>query len=165
MSWGTVATTNGLAGGRIAAISKMPNLPFGGASTHSFSTQQLIWGFVKPDEVNVRLLDLTTLSMNTDEIYVPIGLRDGEVDWETIMTYKTPIADDAKMNRYNVHFIASDNEIYPYFTSYGVERFSCLFSSDPICATGGRFLIENRYVAFANSHITLWFAKGGSPYG
>ena len=169
MSWGTTVSNSGLTGGRIAAISRMPNMPLGGASTHGFSAQQLIWGYVKPEELRVRLLDLTTVSLDTDEIYVPVGLPNAEVDWETMLYYSSPLMADYEMDRYDVHFVIADNDIFPMFLSYGVLRISCLFGDDPVshgdpykfCTTTSDVLPTNRYITFSNSYLTIWLARGG----
>ena len=157
-------------------------MPLGGASTHFLSTQQLMWEFVDGKELQVRLVDLTTISFNTDEIYVPASadLLNVEKHWETMMSYRLPYEADMMMASYRVHFVASDNSIFPSYSSYGYRRISCLLGNDGVPAwdtlhkvcyvdsTGTALediLPEGRYVFFTNSAVTVWLARGGPPNG
>ena len=166
--WGTVATNQGLTGGRLAAISRLPNMPLGGASTHFLSAQQLMWGYVNGSTLQVKLVDLTTVSFNTDEIYVPVRVDNAESDWETILSYRDPVKANYTMNRYDVHLVAADNSVFPHYSSYGYSRISCLLGGDgvpkgspnKVCTEAENFLPDNNYVLFGNSAITLWLARG-----
>ncbi|MFX0205718.1 MAG: hypothetical protein ACFFDT_06995 [Candidatus Hodarchaeota archaeon] len=168
-TWGTVATNAGLSGGRIAAISGLPNMPLGGASMHFQSAQQLIWDYVDGENMQVRLLDLTKISFNTDEIYVPVGVRNAQFDWEVMLAYRDPIMAQNTMIMYNVYFIVTENGIFPSYSSYGYKRFSCLFGDDgyvvgdprKICVDARNLAPDTRYVFFSNSEITLWLIRGG----
>jgi len=167
--WGTVATNAGLTGGRLAAISGLPNLPMGGASTHFLSPQQLMWDFVNGSSLEVRLVNLTSISFNTDEIYVPVHVPNAELHWELIFGYRSPTESRSLMNYYRVHFVASDNAVFPYYTSYGFYRISCLLGGDglppgspnKVCTYGEYVLPNTAYVVFTNSAVTLWMARGG----
>jgi hypothetical protein len=169
--WGTVATNAGLTGGRLAAISGLPNLPMGGASTHFLSPQQLMWDFVDGESLEVRLVNLTSVSFNTDEIYVPVHVPNAELHWELIFGYRNPTESRSLMNYYRVHFVASDNSILSYYTSYGFLRISCLLGTDGlppgspnrVCVSAENVLPNTMYVVFTNSAVTLWLARGGPP--
>jgi len=171
--WGTIATNAGLTGGRLAAISGMPNLPLGGASTHWISSQQLMWDYVNGADLEVRLIDLTSISFDTDQIYVPLRVPNAELQWELIFVYGNPTESVSLMNFYRVHFVASDNSIFPHYTSYGYIRISCLLGGDGLpagspyktCASAEYVLPNTRYVVFSNSAVTLWMARGGLPDG
>jgi len=169
--WGTVATNAGLTGGRLAAISGLPNLPMGGASTHFLSPQQLMWDFVDGSSLEVRLVNLTSISFNTDEIYVPVHVPNAELHWELIFGYRNPTESRSLLSYYRVHIVASDNLVFPYYTSYGFYRVSCLLGSDglppgspnKVCTPMENVLPNTAYVIFTNSAVTLWMARGGSP--
>jgi hypothetical protein len=169
--WGTMATNAGLTGGRLAAISGLPNLPMGGASTHFLSPQQLMWGFVDGNSLEVRLVNLTSISFNTDEIYVPVHVANAELHWELIFGFRSPTESRSLMSYYRVHFVVSDNSVFPYYASYGYNRISCLLGSDglppgspnKVCTSAENVLPNTAYVVFTNSAATVWLARGGPP--
>jgi len=161
-AWGTILTNAGLTGGRIAAISGLPNMPLGGASTHIQSAQQLTWNFVDPSNLAVRLMDLTQISFNTDSIYIAVNVDNVEELWETVLIYQKTGEANRIMSEYRVHFIATENDIFPTYSSYGLNRASCLLGSDPLCQPGN-VLPNNSYVVYTNSEVTLWLARGGPP--
>lgn len=163
-AWGTIVTNAGLTGGRIAAISGLPTMPFGGASTHSQSAQQLMWGFADPNKLAIRLMDLTQISFDTDSIYLVINVDNAEQLWEEMLVFQEPPRNLNTMAKYRVHFVATENDVFPRYTSYGLDRTSCLLGSDPACHPGS-VLPNNNYVVYANSEVTLWMARGGPPDG
>ncbi len=167
--WGTISTNEGLSGGRIAAISKMPNMPLGGASMHFNSAQQLMWGFVNGDNLQVRLLDLTRVSFDTDEIYVPVNVRNAQFDWEVMLSYREPDTANQTMDYYDTHFVISENSLFPKYNSYGYNRLSCLFGDDgyspgdprKVCIWASYVVQKQNYAFFSNSAATIWLVRGG----
>ncbi len=167
--WGTITTNTGLTGGRIAAISKSPNLPFGGASMHWRSAQQLMWGFVSRENLQVRLLDLTRISFDTDWIYVPVSVPNAQTDWEIIMSYRDPAIAVQRMNLYDTHFVVTENTVFPKYSSYGRNRISCLLGDEMlppgeppvVCVEASNVVQKHNYVFFINSYTTVWLVRGG----
>ena len=122
MTQGTILSNDGLMGGQLAAASGRAVLPLGGASLHWTSPQQLLWGFVDPRELDVRPLDLTTISFNTDSIFVPVNIPNAEVDWEGILSYTAPAVAKQDLQLYGVHYVVIDTRIPFEFQSYGYDR-------------------------------------------
>jgi len=119
---GTILANDGLLGGQLAAVSGRAVLPLGGPSLHWTSPQQLLWGFVNPADVGVRALDIMTISFNTDSIYVPVNVRNAEVDWEEVLYYAEPSVAVKNIQLYDVHFVTVDKRIPYEFKSYGFDR-------------------------------------------
>src|SRR2546422_1922160 len=145
---GTLVANEGLGGGQIAAISGKPVLPIGGASQHWTGPQQITWGYVVPGSVAVRLLDFTSVSFNSDEVYVPVNVRNAEVEWETILFYREPASADQQFRRYDVHYVVVLAAFPNSFISYGIERPS------PYLTT---ILPTTSYVVYENGAYTVWF--------
>jgi hypothetical protein len=120
MTSGTVLANDGLLGGHLAAVSGQAVLPLGGPSLHWTSPQQLLWGFVDPGGVAVRALDVWTISFNTDSIFVPVNVRNAEVDWEAIHFDSPGAAQNVQF--YHVRFVVVDKRIPFQFQSYGYDR-------------------------------------------
>jgi len=83
-----MASNEGMSAGRVAAISGRPVLPLGGASNHWFGPQQLTFGFVNSDRVAVRLIPLTSITFQTDEIFLPVGVPNAKDGYEAIFYNK-----------------------------------------------------------------------------
>jgi len=126
---GTSVANEGLFGGQIAAVSGAPVMPLGGASLHWTGPQQLAWGFVAPADVHVHLLPLTSISFDTDEIFIPEGLRNAEFDWETMLFYTAPNQADQVFDVYHVTYIIVNENFPNSFYSYGYERPSLYLAS------------------------------------
>lgn len=116
---GTLASNEGLSAGRMAAVSGIPVLPVGGASIHWFSPQQLIYGFVDGRAVSVKLIPLTTISFNTDEIYVPTNVANAKDDYETIFYNRLHDSQTQTMlGRYGVRYVLLYTAAEDQFQSY-----------------------------------------------
>jgi hypothetical protein len=105
---GSAISNEGLLAGQLAAVSGRPVLPLGGASLHWNGPQQLAWGFVRPETITTRLLSFWDMSFNTNEIFVPVNVRNAESDWETVMFYIRPTAADSNVRFYDIHYAAID---------------------------------------------------------
>ena len=145
---GTVVANEGLFGGRIAAISGRAIMPLGGASLHWNSPQQLAWGFVAPDDVHVHLLPVTSISFDTDEIFVPQGLRNAEFDWEAMLSYAQPNLAENLFQLYGVHYIVVNKDFPNTFYSYGYERPSHYLAFD---------LPSNYYTTYDDGASRIWY--------
>ncbi len=146
---GTILTNHGLTGGRITAISDRPTLPLGGASLHWFSSQQLIFGFVAPNQVQVYARDLSTITFNTDDLFAPVNVRNAEFDWETILYHRLddPVA-TRLLGRYDCNYIALDLAITSgNFRSYGLDRDSPFI----------RDALQERYVVFSTPAEVIYY--------
>jgi hypothetical protein len=61
--------------------------------------------------------------------------------------------------------------IFPYYTSYGYNRISCLLGSDglpagsldKVCTSAENVLPNTAYIVFTNSAAIVWLARGGPP--
>lgn len=145
---GILVTNNGLLGGQLAAVSGQPVLPLGGASQHWTSPQQLMWGLVDPATIVVRLIPLANLTFKTDEIYLPINVRNAEVDWETMLYYRVPSQAEMTFVRYDVRYVAVDRTRPDTFLSYAHDR------SSPYLAS---VLPASSYVIYQDSGFTIWY--------
>jgi len=123
-------------------------MPLGGASLHWTGPQLLTWGFVSRDGVNVQLIQFTSITFNTDEIYVPVGMRNVETDWETILFYREPAAAEQQLRRYDVHYVVV-NMIRPStFISYGHDRPSIYLTS---------ILPNSSYIVYEDGAHSMWY--------
>ncbi len=144
---GAIVANDGILGGQLAAVSGRPVLPLGGPSLHWTSPQQLLWRFVNPAELSVRSLDVWTLSFNTDSIFVPINIRNAEVDWEAVLFYVSPEVAKHNMQFYDVHYVAVDKRIPFAFQSYGYDRPSGLLV----------LLADSNYKIYDSTRQSVWF--------
>ena len=88
---------------------------FGAYAASGFSSTTFI-------ELDVRPLDLTTISFNTDSIFVPVNIPNAEVDWEGILSYTAPAVAKQDLQLYGVHYVVIDTRIPFEFQSYGYDR-------------------------------------------
>jgi len=145
---GTIVSNDGLIAGQLAAFSGRPILPLGGASLHWTGPQELTWRFIGPNDIRVQLLPITTISFNTDEIYVALGLRNVESDWETMLYYVEPSAANQQFLTYDVHYIAVKTMTPDTFLSYAHDRPSVYLAT---------VLPSSSYIVYENGAITIWF--------
>lgn len=155
---GIVATNDGLMSGSVVAVGGVGALPLGGASTHWYSAQQLIFGteedenllFFPPDDLKVRRLNFDEITFNTDEIITATNAPNALTDWEAIF-YNTPSSSiaDEKTEQYSIHYILVLNTMPSQFLSY-IPRPSPLL----VGIQNGAFA---RYRVFVNEDHALWF--------
>lgn len=162
---GVIVTNEGLMGGRVMAISGMPCKPLGGASTHWYSAQQLVFGlppnnnllFRTLDSLSVRRLDYDEITFNTDELFIPTNAPNAKDDWERILYNVSTTQPDAYslMDEYHVRYVVMQNNIYPTFISYG-PRYSPFLES-MVEGVPGRTLA--RYKIYENKRESTWFVR------
>ncbi|MFQ5910021.1 MAG: hypothetical protein ACE5IJ_04780 [Thermoplasmata archaeon] len=124
---GTIVANDGLMGGGVVAIAGRGALPLGGASTHWYSAQQLIFGteesenllFFPASDLQVRRLNYDEITFNTDEIITATNAPNALVDWESIF-YNPPSSAvvDEKVERYSIHYILVHKNMPNHFMSY-----------------------------------------------
>ena len=148
MTNGTLVANNGLLAGRLAAITGRSVLPLGGASLHWTGPQELAWHFLTPNDIHVQLLPLTSISFNTDEIYVALGLRNVETDWETMLFYNDPVQARQLFAAFEVHYIIVDAQRPTSFLSYAHDRSSAYLAS---------VLPNSYYTFYQDGAVTVWF--------
>lgn len=145
---GTILVNDGLSAGQIAAISGNPVMPLGGASQHWNGPQQLAWGYVDPGSLHAHMMPFGEISFNTDNIYIADGVRNAEVDWETMFYYDHPSDADKLFSRYQIHYIVIDKQYPQSFLSYGELRASTYLQS---------VLPTTSYVIYDNGAFTSWY--------
>ena len=145
---GTIVSNDGLIAGQLAAFSGRPTLPLGGASLHWTGPQELPWHFISPEGVRVQLVPVTTISFNTDEIYVALGLRNVESDWEAMLYYVEPGVAEQQFLTYDVHYIAVNTMRPDTFLSYAHDRPSLYLAT---------VLPSSSYIVYENGAMTVWF--------
>jgi 6-pyruvoyl-tetrahydropterin synthase-like protein len=146
-TFGTLLANEGLLGGHLAAVSGRAVLPLGGPSLHWTSPQQLLWGFVNPAGVGVRALEIMTISFNTDSIFVPVNVRNSEVDWEVVLFYTAPEVANRNLQTYDVHYVIVDKRIPFEFESYGYDRPSGLLV----------LLDDTSYKVYDSTRQSIWY--------
>jgi len=146
---GTIVANDGILGGQLAAVTGRPVLPLGGPSLHWTSPQQLLWRFVNPVDLNVRSLDVWTISFNTDSIFIPVNVRNAEVDWEVVLFYTTPVVAKQNLLFYDVHYVVVDKRIPFAFQSYGYDRPSGLLV----------LLASSNYKIYDSTRQSIWFVE------
>jgi hypothetical protein len=145
---GTIIANEGLLGGRLGALSGRPVLPFGGASYHRTGPQQIIWGYVRPDSVAVQPIAIQAISFSTDELFLPVNVRNVEVDWEAMLFYRDPAQAAQELQRYGVHYVVVDQSLPNQFFSYGSARPSVLLAT---------VLPTTSYVVYSNGAHAIWY--------
>jgi len=147
---GTVVTNEGLIGSRLHAISGMPYLPVGGATTPFQSADLLLFGFIDRDAAlrTIVLIPLTSLTVDSDSSYVLPGVQ-AEADWVAIL--KSPVsAPSPQYHSYNVTYALESKEFPNEFTAYGNRYPSALYVSAS----------TERYEVFEDSASILFYLGG-----
>lgn len=155
---GLIAANDGLMAGGAVAVSGRGALPLGGASTHWYSAQQLIFStendenllFFAPENLRVRRLDYDEITFNTDEIITSTNAPNALLDWEAIF-YNMPSSSivDNKTKDYSIHYVLVNKAMPNHFLSY-IKRPSQFL----IGMQNGDFA---RYTIFENGGHTSWF--------
>ena len=91
---------------------------------------------------------MTTISFNTDEIYVALGLRNVESDWEAMMYYVEPGVAEQQFLTYHVHYVAVDRMTPNTFLSYSHDRPSLYLAT---------VLPSTSYIVYENGAMTVWY--------
>ena len=116
---GTILSNEGLSQGRITAITGRAALPVGGASIHWFSPQQLTFGFVDGSRLSVRGVPITSISFDTDSIFVPLGIPNAKDDYEAIFYGHLSDASTVRLVQlYGVQYLFIDKPHPTQFQSY-----------------------------------------------
>lgn len=147
---GIILANDGLMGGRISAISGRATLPLGGASTHWFTAQQLIFEtedsdnliFMPVESIQVHRLNIEEITFNTDEIFLATNIPNALRDWEKIM-YDRPERDEM-LGLYGIEYCVIHLD-YPHgFISY-TYRYSAYLA----------ILDASRYKVFENGETMI----------
>jgi len=155
---GLIAANDGLMVGSVVAVSGRSALPLGGASTHWYSAQQLIFGtesdenllFFPPEDLQVRRLNYDEITFNTDEIITATNAPNALIHWEAIF-YNIPSSTivDEKTEQYSIHYVLVLKATPNHFFSYILRPSPMLVGMQ-----NGDFA---RYSVFENGDHTLWF--------
>ena len=142
-----IISNEGMSAGRAAAISGRPVLPIGGASIHWTGPQQLTFGFVDPNSVAVRALPLTSISFQTDEIFLPVGVPNAKDDYELVFynDYGTRTT-ELTLLHYDVRYLLLTNSRPTEFQSY-------IWRDAPFL----RGALENTYQLYDSGANSVWF--------
>jgi hypothetical protein len=142
----------GYMGNMLSAISNRPSLPLGGASLHTQShLQALFHNFTLPlEETKINLVDITTISAETDWFYQPEGGVYAYGDWIAIMT--TEVDDpDIKNLLNNIRY----NITHAVFTAGSGAKFfsyTALVHSEFMDSVR-----KTRYKIYDNGCETIWY--------
>lgn len=143
---GSILSNEGLSQGRLAAISGRPVLPLGGASIHWFSPQQLTFGFVNGNRISVHGIPLTSISFQTDSIFVADGIPNAKDDYETMFyNHLNDPAGQRLLQSYSVQYVFVDKSHMTEFQSYIWRDSSFLVDVERNC-----------YKVFDSSPYALW---------
>lgn len=155
---GLIAANDGLMVGSVVAVSGRSALPLGGASTHWYSAQQLIFSteryenllFFPASDLQVRRLDYDEITFNTDEIITATNAPNALIDWESIF-YNPPSSAivDEEVERYSIHYVFVNSRMPNHFFSYILRPSPFLMGMQD-----GEFA---RYRVFENEDHALWF--------
>jgi len=155
---GLIAANDGLIAGSVVAVSGRSALPLGGASTHWYSAQQLIFStesdenllFFPPENLQIRRLNYDEITFNTDEIITVTNAPNALIDWEAIF-YNLPSSTivDEKTEQYSIHYVLVLKATPNHFFSYILRPSPMLVGMQ-----NGDFA---RYSVFENGGHTLWF--------
>ena len=144
---GTILSNEGLSQGRIAAITGRAALPVGGASIHWFSPQQLTFGFVDGNRLSVRGVPITSISFQTDAIFVPVGIANAKDDYEAI--FYGHLSDPGTVRLvelYGIRYVFIDKPHPTQFQSY-------IWRDSPFLADSR----QEAYKVYDSTSYSVWF--------
>ena len=142
---GTMIANEGLTGVRVAAISGVRLLPIGGAGTTFQSPELLAYGFYNPSEVNIVRIDLSSVTIESDSLWVATGVQ-AERDWVDIL--ETPYGPvSAKLVRYVPAYYLEVDDLAGSFSAY----------THTYCSDLGLSVRENAYRVYDNGVESVWW--------
>ena len=147
---GTIITNEGLIGSRLHAISGMPYLPVGGATTAFQSPDLLMFGFVDRNQTakSIVPIPLGELTVDSDSPFLLPNVQ-AEADWVAILS--SPVGSiSSRFDVYHVTY-ALESKTYPNeFTGYG-QRYP-----SPLLASAN----EQRYITYEDTDSVLIYIGG-----
>lgn len=140
-----VANTGALAS-QITAFSGKPVIPLSGPYAHSTTPGQLIYGFVKPEELVIRPLKLSEISPTVDTFYVATNAPNAKDEWVAIMQNNYWDERAKKMlSKYRAHLIIEAEYNKKYW--YWVWRYSRMLTS----------LHDSGNKVYTNGKENIWY--------
>ena len=144
---GTVITNEGLTGSRVHAISGIPYLPVGGATTAFQSPELLMFGFVDRSRVAGQIVSipLNHLSVDADSPFELLDVQ-AEADWVGLL--QAPVgAIPASYANYQVRYLLEVRAYPGEFTAYGNLYPAILLQTASV----------ERYAVYQDSLSTIYF--------
>lgn len=152
---GTLLSNNGLPGSRIAAISGLPSLPIGGATVPRAGPDQLAYGFVDPDEIEVVQVPLDQLTINSDSLFDAPDIAYAETHLWVLHTYRPlhplygPFPDQLIID-YDIHYAFEDKRYTNHFFAEGKS-----YESNYLM-----YQVRNlRYKMYESTGYFIWMSK------
>ena len=148
-SHGTVIANDGLTGARIHAISGVPYLPVGGATTAFQSPELLMFRFLDAANVSnmIFLVPFSQLTLESDSTYVLVNVQ-AEADWAQIQLSSVD-AIPARYDIYNVGYAIELRSLVSEYTAYGNVYPSLLLSSAS----------SSRYIVYQDSTVNVFLLR------
>ena len=126
---GTVITNEGLIGSRLHAISGVPYLPVGGATTAFQSPELLMFRFLNVTLIRGEIVQVPPqqLTVDSDSLFV-LPTVQAEADWDAMMR-STVDAMPARYSIYSVRYLFESKVLTGRYTAYGNVYPSALSAS------------------------------------
>ena len=150
MGEGTFVANSGIVGVQMHAISGVSYMPIGGATTASQGPEILVFGFMRPEEMQVRLIPIGSLTIEDDSFFVLDDVN-FEVIWATLMS--TPVSDMSArrdLARYGIEYFVASRELPQSFEAYGKIYESKFAASVEV----------ERYVAYSSAAVDVYVLGG-----
>ena len=119
MTLGSIVANDGLTGSRISMLTHRAYLPLGGATTVHFGPEQLSFGFVQPDEVEVVQVALTELTLESDSPFDVRNVADAEKEWAALIMDQSYSEAHHYLVKYDVRTALEVKNLYESYRAYG----------------------------------------------
>ena len=144
---GAVIANEGLIGSRASAVSGVPFLPVGGATTAFQSPELLMFGFVNRTNVlsEIRLVPFTQLTIDSDSPFELPGVQ-AEADWAFFLLASVDSIPQA-YTHYDVHYALESRSLEGQYTAYANFYPSLLLQTAH----------QSRYAIYQDSEESIFF--------
>jgi|GEM_PF-6476200 len=142
----TFVANSGILGAQLHAISGLPYMPIGGATTARQGPEILAFGFLKPEDMTIRLIPVTQMTIEDDSIFV---LEDMNLEQVWALLLGRPIDDspvEASLGMYNIRFYVEDQHYIGGFAAFGNVYYSPF----------GTTVASSRYRVYSSSMFTVY---------
>jgi len=145
---GAVIANSGDLASKITAFSAVPTIPLGGPYAEYAPPNQIAYGFVKPEDISVRPLDLSEIRPSTDTFYSLTKAPNAGQEWRSLMgsDYSSEGARKT-LAKYNANLLIEigNSQVYYYWVWRPSQMLTSLHDSGNRIYTSGENNIYNLY--------------------
>ncbi len=147
---GTMFWNSGLPATRVSAISGLPYLPIGGATVARNGPEQLAFGFVSSDDINIAQVPIEDLTLNSDSPFVAYDSPNAQLDWVTIHSgiIDDPIyaGSNELIEQYGIQYVFEDKSLQGHYAAFARTYYSRMLST----------IERHRYNVYESDNISVW---------